>query len=305
MNKFYPLFVLFFLVSCSTYEKIKLVKEYPPLGLGEPFVVALEHNKILENNQPGLNIEKTVLLAHSEDVAKNHPREKIADLKLKDHKNQYTLSHIYILLEKKAKDLGGNYVVITKTNQWAGPTFSNIIHASVYYVADVRKYELFFRWSKERNIQFADYTQKNTINEKSLVSGLEMNMRARPVNTKKKYREELLNEFIISNNFCNNCSELDLSRENLKFDYLELYQRKIAKKGYEPLEKIVNGHKYKSEFLDSIDVKFAQIENMTEINKIKSLNKEVNKQIDRLDLFKDKIVENGFFSQLEKGLIRL
>ncbi len=296
MKKIWTIILISFL-GCATQEKTKIAKGFPPLGLEEPFVMVLVHNKVFDNITRSNDPHSAYLRCHSEDIANNEIREKIADIILKDHKNRFSFDHIFAQLESKAKRLGGNYVVIHRIDQRSVPSFANRVKATLYYLENIKEYELFFRWSKERNIKKSDYTLKNNLKKVDVKSGLMVEtMRMIPINHGEEHYEELLNEFVVAENICNHCSDLTILRENLKFDYIELFQRKVAKNGIDRIESINNKLTYKSVFFDSLNLKLKHVDKLVDVEQIKKLNDTINLEIEKLDTYKSKFIRNGLFN---------
>ncbi len=286
----YCLLLCLIFSSCYNVKKIELAKELPSLGPEEPFVIALRNKGVLKTAKAF--IEDAYILFHESDVAKKQKRTKVADLKLKYNGNEKQFVHLFIELEKTAKRLGGNYVLINKLVQRSDPSFKNQVDATLYNVKNNRANELMYRWSEKRNIEKRDYSTPADKTNRGLASGLTYNVRLVIATTGNTHYFEFLNEFVRKNNSCNYCTVLDLERENLKFDLIELYQRKIVQHG----EKLNLGLidilelEFQESLLDSLDNKLIQVDEMKNIQNIEEQIKVVNEQIIELKAYQEKVL---------------
>lgn len=267
-----------FLTSCEYYRVKELI---PKSELGEPtsYVMAL--------SRPGLKINLDIenlywLKFHESDVAKKSERKKVGVIKMNDTSEKYWTNNIYELLEDEVKRLGGNYVVIKNLKQQKDSKESNKLDADVYLVKSIQEFELSIPWNPNRDLQISDFKSKthsrkeNTyISSRFLGDGL------------GKLFLQYLIQFSPNESSCGNCTEIEILKENIKFDISELYSRRTTKEGIKqersddgaieiirPLEE-----EYKKELkrIDSVD-------NLKELEKILKL---ITEEILELDTYKN------------------
>ncbi|MEZ4932608.1 MAG: hypothetical protein R2788_10870 [Saprospiraceae bacterium] len=287
-NAIYLLFLILLFHSCSS-EKITVKKEMPPLPSEAPFVAAFKNNEIVNSSYLPLTCDNNYMRLHEYDVTAKNSRQKIGTLKLSDNKNRIQQIQIYLKLENAVRRMGGNYVVVTDLIQKFEPVFRNKLVADVYYVEDLNDYELSFKWSPKRDIELKDYNlPKNKNLETYVISGLKYSTRLFGGPQQDNAYIELLNEFVRNENHCHNCTPLDILRENLKFDLIELYQRKITKGAFGTTFYVMNLNQYQYPLLDSLEVEKNRIDSIENIDQLKIISEKVNNNIELLDKYSDK-----------------
>lgn len=263
----------------------------PPLNIDAPFVTAFKNNEIIDANFSPLQPNNNYIRYHDCDITANKPRQKIGTIKLNDNKNNKQLIPIYSKLENAARKIGGNYVVVTDLIQKFEPTVKNKIVAEVYYVEDLNNYELSFKWSPKRDIELKDYSTmiNKNLNQNAITSYLKHDTRLFGGPQDNSVYVELLNEFIRNENYCNNCTPLDIAKENVKFDLIELYQRKMTKAAYWKTFYYLD-FSYQYPLLDSLEMKKNKIDAIKNIDQLKIISETVNKEIELLNEYSDKKV---------------
>ena len=258
------------------------------MGGDEPMVVVVAPGNVKNKKRPFE--QSNFLRFYKEDILKSDKGEKIATIKLKDNINVYQYEPLLLELEKAAKEAGGNYVVVTELAQLSQPKFINKIQADVYKVNDVKRHEIFFRWSKNRDISLSDYEKDSSIEDKPRSS---LKYDTRLVMPKKyKWRLDFLNEFHFTGDACEKCTPVDIKRENVKFDLIELYLRRQTKYGVERNWSANDFLKNKIFFAyyDSIEQKLNQLNHIDDLDSLGLLDKQINKEIEKLEAYKDKSV---------------
>lgn len=287
--------ILFLLITATLMtsgcisQRIKLNKDFTPPDKAKTLVVAFANEQVL-SDRVWKGTRKHYWTYHDSDVVSKEKRQKVADIVFRNNWNQVDYTQIFSDVEESAQNLGGNYLVLDKHVLKRNPWFRHKIKARLFYLNDLQPYELGFNWSSERDISREDYHLIRNPDSLSLKSGLKNDSRLES-GTKGHYLGiRLVNRFIRKDNHCNNCSDLEILKENLKFDLIELYQRKITQKATQ-LKKI--------DFLtldffyphvDHLKLMLKEVQQIKDEKQIRQLIKETNQAILQLERYKNKLI---------------
>lgn len=289
-------------VSCAPV-KITVDKERPPLGQYEDVILVIP-DAIHDYDLSGLYNR-----LHRIDVFENSEKQKIGNIKLNGTSQDLAGANIYDAVESQCRSMGGNYIVTTKVKLNKRGVGRQYLAADIFYVSDFNGLERKLYWGPEKELKLedfkaVDYTQKGIFLEDKFTS-LNANKDHTLLNGK------LHNVFVKERYACPDCDDVDLYRENLKFDIIELYQRKQVKLFHEMMrnDSLRSPHFFSQSgsetyvYIDTINQKFDAINQIDDIKALQYVQSTVSSQIEALETYNKKTftVANRKYDKVEKG----
>lgn len=290
------LFILLMIISsCSNQLTVSSIKEDINESNNIPVVIQVDTNNIRTYHKD-LNTGRFFNFYNHNPLG-TRKKTFIKEVTLNNNENKYQLQSIFLFVDKVARIHGGNFIHIKKVYQ--GKLFGknlNTVKMDIYQVDDLGDLVQYYYWHKDRELKIGDYNKiaakKDTINSDFLYDGLPY---IEP--NEKEMNLIFVNKFLKEKSICNPCSEIDLLRENVKFDLIELLQRRIVKAELEYQAK--NNEKldlWKRPITDSelIEASLENLNKIKDIEKLKSLSIEINNEIELLNPYRNKKIPSEF-----------
>lgn len=282
------------IVSCSPV-KIIVDQERAPLGQYEDIIL------VIPEAIHGYDLSGLRAKLQQRDIFADAEKQKIGKIVLSGESQDLIVPSIYDAAIAYCREMGGNYIVATRVKLNRFGKGNQLFIADIFYVSDFKGLERKRYWGPDKELKLEDF-KADYYQQKGIF--LEENFASLYVNKDYTFIDGILHNVFVKEKYaCPDCDKTDLYRENLKFDIIELYQRKQVKLFHKMMKDstlrsplfLQQPKKKTYTYIDTINQKFDAVNKIDNLETLMYIQSSVNKQIEELDTFRYKtfIIANG------------
>lgn len=291
------IFIVFIFIVFASCHRVSVssIREGINTNDNHPVVIRVDTTRIFVQ-KIGSQVKKYIIQPN--DYIKFYDHDPLGDrekvflekITLDNADNVYDLYSSLLYVDKVTRMYEGNYADVRKIAA-KGPSGLKVV-MKIYKVEDIENLVQYYYWHPERELTEINYESalplRDTIHTNFHFGGI---LRA---DNPKTVTITLMNKFLRNNSFCNPCTEIDLLRENLKFDMHELIQRKLVKKYTEKYR--TTGERFilylGTKFYDMEEVagNLARLDKIKDIETLKKASLEINQELQLLEDYAEKVI---------------